>query len=186
MLDRRQILGAASTLPLPALSAQGTAPGKVLVLRQVATEPGIGDPPRYRLDRCAARRKLSAKGRRQAHAIGQRLAASGWRPRAVLTSPWRRCRACASGIVECLGLPVLQVTVLDARDSCFDQRSRGATPTAALHLRRAKLADARGFELWITHQINIPDLTGRLVAMGEGAWLIPGPLGLVLVDSFAA
>jgi hypothetical protein len=100
--------------------------------------------------------------------------------------PGASCRANASGIVERLGLPALPVTVLDARNSHFDGRSRGVTQTAALRLRRAKLADAQGLALWITHHVNMTDLTGRVVAMGEGVWLIPGPQAPGLVDSFSA
>jgi phosphohistidine phosphatase SixA len=186
MLDRRQSLGAASTLALPALSAQGTALATALVQRHTAAEPGIGDPPGYRLDRCASQRKLSAEGPRQARAIGQRLTTSGWRSSAVLTSQSCRCPGNASGIVEGRGLPALAVTVLDALDSHFDQRSRGAAQTAAQRLGRTKLADARGFELWVTHHVNMSDLTGRVVTMGEGVWLIRGSHGPILVDSFSA
>jgi len=186
MLDRRQLLAAASVLAVPASSAQGVAPGKVLILRHMTTEPGIGDPPGYRLDDCSTQRNLSVEGRRQAHAIGQRLATLGWRPSALLTSQWCRCRDSASGIADGLGPPAPAVTVLDALASYFDQRSRGAAQTAALRARMATLANARGFELWVTHQVNMTELTGRIVAMGEGVWLIPGPQGQMLVESFSA
>ena len=186
MPDRRQLLAAASVLAVPGSSAQGVAPGKVLILRHMTTEPGIGDPPGYRLDDCSTQRNLSVEGRRRAHAIGQRLATLGWRPRALLTSRWCRCRDSAVGIADGLGPPAPAVTPLDALDSYFDQRSRGIAQTAALRSRVAALASARGFELWVTHQVNMTDLTGRVVAMGEGVWLVPGPQGPVLVESFPA
>jgi broad specificity phosphatase PhoE len=186
MPNRRQLLGAAGALAVPALNAQGMLPGKVLILRHMATEPGIGDPPGYRLDDCSTQRNLSVEGRRQAHAIGQRLATSGWRPSALLTSQWCRCRDSAIGIADGLGPPAPALSALDALDSYFDQRSRGARQTAALRSRVTALANARGFELWVTHQVNMTDLTGRVVAMGEGVWLIPGPQGPVPVESFPA
>jgi broad specificity phosphatase PhoE len=186
MLDRRQILGAACTLALPALSAQDAAPGTVLILRHMATDPGIGDPPGYRLDRCATQRNLSVEGRRQAHAIGQRLAASGWRPTALLTSQWCRCRDSASGIAAGLGPPVPGVTVFEALDSFFEDRSREPAQTAILQQRLATLAGERGFEIWVTHQVNITALTDRVLAMGEGLWLSPGAHGKAQLKPFPA
>jgi broad specificity phosphatase PhoE len=186
MLDRRQILGAASVLAVPALSAQGMAPGKVLILRHAATEPGIGDPPGYRLDDCSTQRNLSAGGRLQAHAIGRRLATSGWRPNTLLTSQWCRCRDSASGIAAGLGPPVLGVTAFEALNSFFEDRSRETAQTAILRHRLATLALDRGFEVWVTHQVNITALTDRVLAMGEGLWLTPGEQGKAQLKPFPA
>jgi broad specificity phosphatase PhoE len=186
MLDRRQLLGAASLLVAPVWSAQREAPGSVLILRHAATEPGIGDPPGYRLDHCPSQRNLSAEGRRQAHAIGQRLAAHGWRPSALLTSQWCRCRDSASGIATGLGPPVLGVTAFEALNSFFEERSREPAQTAILRQRLGTLAGVRGFEIWVTHQVNIMALTDRVLAMGEGLWLTPGEQGKAQLKPFPA
>ena len=53
-----------------ALEAAFVAGGVALLLRHALTEPGIGDPPGYRLDDCRSQRNLSAEGRAQARALG--------------------------------------------------------------------------------------------------------------------
>ena len=58
---RRVLQAAAALLAAPALAVRaqaGEAP--VLVLRHAVTEPGVGDPPGYVLDRCETQRNLSA------------------------------------------------------------------------------------------------------------------------------
>lgn len=43
----------------------------VVLLRHAQTEPGIGDPPGFRLHECSTQRNLSAEGLSQAERIGQ-------------------------------------------------------------------------------------------------------------------
>ena len=43
--------------------------GQVVVMRHAATEPGVGDPPGFRLDDCRTQRNLSAAGREEARRI---------------------------------------------------------------------------------------------------------------------
>jgi hypothetical protein len=59
--------------PVPALVALQTG-GCALLMRHAATEPGIGDPPGYRLDACSSQRNLSPAGREQARRAGAWLA----------------------------------------------------------------------------------------------------------------
>ena len=174
VLDRRHFLSAAVGLALPARGTGNDAPGLVLMLRHAITDPGVGDPPGYRLDRCASQRRLSAAGLAQALAIGQRVARQYGPPSALLSSAWCRCLDTARGIAESLGAGTPAVRVFEPLNSFFDNVSNEPLQTAALRQRLAGLGRGGGFEIWVTHQVNITALTERVVAMGEGVWLGPG------------
>lgn len=161
-------------LAAAAAGARTPAPGAVLLLRHAATDPGVGDPPGYSLDQCATQRNLSALGRADARAIGAALATRGWVPRAIRSSRWCRCLDTAQGIAAGLGASAPQVTPWPALDSFFDDRAREPAQTAQLAARWRDLARSDGFELWVTHQVNITALTERSTAMGAGVWLRRG------------
>jgi phosphohistidine phosphatase SixA len=169
-MNRREVLrlGAASgiwvlkpgfaqtTLDLPALLRKGSC---VVMLRHAQTEPGIGDPPGYRLDQCSTQRNLSAEGKEQARQIGQWFKARGLTPRSVQTSPWCRCKDTAE-------LAFGAHTVLSSLASTFDNRGQQDSQTQELRAR-LKNIPAGHFEAWVTHQVNITALTGEVPAMGE-------------------
>jgi len=171
-MKRRTLLGAAL-----AASTAGAAPmrppGAVLLLRHAATEPGVGDPPGFVLEQCATQRNLSAEGRAQARALGAALLARGWRPRAIHSSRWCRCLDTAQGIAVGLGAAAPRVEPWPALDSFFGDRSREPAQSALLVARWRELArGGTGFELWVTHQVNITALTQAAPAMGAGLWLV--------------
>lgn len=56
-----------------------------------AAEPGIGDPPGFRLGVCATQRQLSEQGRAQSQRIGAWFSARGLAPAEVRSSAWCRC-----------------------------------------------------------------------------------------------
>jgi phosphohistidine phosphatase SixA len=168
---RRRALCAVLAFAAPSARARD-APAPVLVLRHAATDPGVGDPPGFRLDQCSTQRNLSPAGREQALAIGRRLRAEGWLPRQIRSSRWCRCLDTATLIAEGLGVP-LRPQPWPALDSFFGSRGSQAEQTALLRERLTASRDA-GFELWVTHQVNISALTGRATAMGDGLWLSPG------------
>ena len=64
-------------------------------MRHAATEPGLGDPPGFRLGDCATQRNLSDAGRADAQRIGERLRRERVPIARVYTSPWCRCRETA-------------------------------------------------------------------------------------------
>lgn len=163
MIDRRRLLAGAAALGLapPALCAAFDArhQGLVVMLRHAVTEPGIGDPPGYRLDDCRSQRNLSAEGRLQAQRLGERLAAQGLRPTRVRSSRWCRC-------LDTARLAFGGVEPWPALDSFFDDRGREPAQTAAL--REALPAVPPGeVQAWVTHQVNISALAGASTAMGE-------------------
>lgn len=159
------------------------AGGLVLLMRHAQTEPGIGDPPGFRLEDCATQRNLSPEGRASARAVGNELRARGLSRAEVRSSAWCRCRETA----ELLALgPVAHEPALD---SFFEDRSREPERTAAL---KGMIERWRGPEalVLVTHQVNITAATGFGTRMGEMlvleatpaggrvlARLIPGPGG---------
>jgi broad specificity phosphatase PhoE len=147
--------------------------GLVLLLRHARTEPGIGDPPGFRLDDCATQRNLSPEGRADARALGTYLRASGLLQAELRSSAWCRCRETA----ELLGLG--QVAHEPALDSFFEDRSQAAERTVAL---RAILAGWPGPAtlVLVTHQVNITAATGLATAMGEALLVEPTAGGRIL------
>jgi broad specificity phosphatase PhoE len=169
MLTRRTLLlgmslagvwAAPARADLSVLSQAFRAGGAALVLRHAVTDPGIGDPPGFRLDDCKTQRNLSAAGRIQAQSAGEVLAAADLRVDEVRSSRWCRCIDTAR-----LMFPAREVQVLAALDSFFDDRSRESAQTATLRRYLAQLGSRNA--VLVTHQVNISSLTGVSVAMGE-------------------
>jgi len=162
-MDRRRLLAAGAALGLGPAAAPAAfdtrSQGLVVMLRHAITEPGIGDPPGFRLDDCRSQRNLSAEGRLQAQRLGERLAAQGLRPTRVRSSRWCRC-------LDTARLAFGSVEPWPALDSFFDDRS--GEPAQTAQLREALVALAPGeVQAWVTHQVNISALTGEGTAMGE-------------------
>jgi phosphohistidine phosphatase SixA len=131
----------------------------VLMIRHAETEPGVGDPPGYRLDDCATQRNLSAGGRLQSRRLGEAMRAAGLQIGEVRASVWCRCRDTAD-------LAFGRHEVWPALNSFFDDREHQAAQTAAV---RAFVAAHRGpaLPVLVTHQVNISALSGTGVAMGH-------------------
>jgi phosphohistidine phosphatase SixA len=143
--------------------------GPVLLMRHAQTDPGIGDPPGFVLQRCATQRNLSPEGRAQARSFGATLAAQGLQPTALRSSRWCRCLHTADEISQGLGLAAA-TQPWTALDSFFDDRTNEPQQTAQL---RARLATLRGpgFELWVSHQVNISAFVGTATQMGQALWI---------------
>lgn len=133
--------------------------GVAVLLRHAATEPGIGDPPGFRLGECATQRLLSAPGREQARRIGTWFSARGLAPAEVRSSAWCRCLDTAT-------LAFGRAQPWSPLNSFFDDRSAESAQSAALRAALARLP-AQGFEVWVTHQVNITALTGVSPGVGE-------------------
>lgn len=134
--------------------------GCAVVFRHGQTVAGIGDPPGFALEACATQRNLNDEGRAQARRIGEWFSGHGLRPAAVRSSAWCRCQDTARGAFGA-------VDVWSPLNSTFDDAA--LSPAATARLREALRAiPATGFEVWVTHQVNISALTGRFAASGEG------------------
>ena len=150
----------------PDIAALLRAGGCAVMLRHAQTEPGVGDPPGFRIGECSTQRNLSAQGRAQARRIGEWFKARGLQARAVQSSAWCRCRDTAD-------LAFGRHTVLPALASTFGGRADQMAQTQTL---RALLdsVPAGQFDVWVTHQVNISSLTGEGPAMGEAVILGAG------------
>ena len=134
--------------------------GCVVLFRHARTVPGIGDPAGFRLDTCSGQRNLNDAGRAQARRIGEWFSERQLRPRAVRSSAWCRCKDTAQ-------LAFGSVEVWPPLNSTFDDSA--LSPAATAKLRDALRAlPPSGFEVWVTHQVNITALTGDFASMGEG------------------
>ncbi|OYW33073.1 MAG: histidine phosphatase family protein [Methyloversatilis sp. 12-65-5] len=147
------------------------AGGCALLMRHAATEPGIGDPPGYRLDTCGSQRNLSPAGREQARRAGAWLAQQGFVFDVVFSSRWCRCVDTAS-----LMFPGQPVEVLEALNSFFEDGSARERQTGALRSWLGSLDGSRRVAL-VTHQVNILALTGDNLAMGGAVVVQPDRRG---------
>lgn len=144
-----------------ALKAGGT-----IALFRHARAPGTGDPANFRLEECATQRNLSADGRRQAQAIGERFRIRQIPVERVLSSRW--CRALDTARLAFGD----RAEPFPPLDSFF--AGRGEEPAQTQALRRT-VQDWRsgGVLVLVTHQVNITALTG--VFPGEGEMLVLRP-----------
>jgi phosphohistidine phosphatase SixA len=166
---RRDVLLAAASMTMvarvpaqqdtlwPALHAGGVA----ILLRHAQTEPGLGDPPGFRIGDCSTQRNLSPEGRRQAERIGASLAAQRVRVERVLSSQWCRCLDTAR-----LAFPGATVVADAALNSFFDDRSSEPRQTREVLAKIAAIR-APANVAFVTHHVNILALTGLGVGSGE-------------------
>lgn len=138
------------------------AGGHVALVRHASTEPGLGDPPGYRLGDCASQRNLSAQGREEAKRIGERFRAEGVAVGKVYTSPWCRCRDTAT-------LAFGRAEDWDALASFFDARDREPKLTERVRNRIGTYSTRKpaGTVVMVTHHVNIAALTKEAVGTGE-------------------
>ena len=182
-LSRRRALVVVTAAALPAQAR--AAGGPVLLMRHAQTDPGVGDPPGFVLEQCATQRNLSPEGRAQARAFGATLATLGLRPTALRSSRWCRCLHTADEVAQGLGLGLGAATQpWTALDSVFDQRDREPAQTRLLRERLATLRGP-GFELWVSHQVNISAFVGAATQMGQALWINRRADGSIAATPFA-
>jgi phosphohistidine phosphatase SixA len=178
---RRRVVGFAGLVVVLVLLGLGSARaaepvwdalrggGQIVMLRHASTEPGLGDPPGFRLDDCATQRNLSEAGRAEARRIGAAFVLRAVPVARVLSSRWCRC-------VETARLAFGRVESWASLDSFFDDRSREPQQTRAVHALIAEPLTG-GNLILVTHQVNIAALTGIAPATGEMIVLSPEPGG---------
>ena len=170
-MERRVVLGLFAAALLPARAEESLwaalqAGGHVVLVRHALTEPGVGDPPGFRLGACATQRNLSEEGRRDARALGEALRARRVPVSAVLASPWCRC-------VETARLAFGREPQLEpALGNLFGRREREAQQVAALRKLVARPADG-GNLFMVTHGSTTLALTGVSPGTGEMVVLVP-------------
>lgn len=139
--------------------------GHAMIVRHAATDPGVGDPPGFRIEDCATQRNLSAAGREQAASMRRALAEHGVAFDLVLSSRWCRC-------LDTARIAFGRVDPWPALDSFFDDRSRAPAQAAEVRMRVSAWRGPGNLAL-VTHQVNITELTGVVPAPGEAVVLKP-------------
>ncbi len=145
---------------LAVLAREWRREGGVLLIRQAATEPGLGDPPGFVLGHCPTQRNLSEEGRQASRQLGLALRQLGLQPDVVRSSQWCRCQDTAR-------LAFGAFEDWPALNSTFAGQGDAAAQQAALRQRLQGLPKGR-MEVWVTHQVNMTALTGAYPSMGEG------------------
>ena len=166
-----------AALPLPAQADEAAAwtalrSGQAVVaLMRHADAPGVGDPPGWRLDDCRTQRNLSAEGRAQARATGERFSAERVSIARLMSSPWCRCIDTA----RLMNVGPVQT------DPTFSNAFVLSDQHDALTAGARKVIAAwqgPGALLVVTHGANIRALTGRSLASGEVIVVSAGKAGV--------
>ena len=165
LASRPLVSNAAVAAGDPAAILRAGGDGLVVVMRH-ALAPGTYDPPGFRADDCSTQRNLSDAGRAQARRIGAWYRKRGLVPASVRSSS--RCRC-----LDTARLAFGNAQHWAPLDSFIDDRSREPAQTAVLRAELARLADERapGFQVWVTHQVNIVALAGNDARSGEALLL---------------
>jgi phosphohistidine phosphatase SixA len=157
--------GQAVALEVPVLSLAEAAKklsagGYVLVMRHGTTEPGVGDPPGFKLNDCKSQRNLSTEGRAQLKRFAEAIKAAGIKVDDVASSEWCRCK-------ETADLVFGKHTTWSALNSFFSSVKR--TEFQQSEELRAVLPYVKAPKnaVWVTHQVNITALTGFVPAASE-------------------
>ena len=146
--------------------------GEAVVLLRHALAPGIGDPSDFELGDCATQRNLSAAGRAQAKAIGERFRANGITAARVYSSQWCRCLETA----RLLGLG--GVVPFPGLNSFFRHRSAAPQRTAAVRdLLQTQTRTGAPPLVLVTHQVNITALIDLFPDSGEMIIVRPAVVG---------
>jgi broad specificity phosphatase PhoE len=186
-MQRRQVLVGGGLLLLGAragaqqaeLWPELTRGGVAILLRHAQTEPGVGDPPNFRIGDCSTQRNLSEVGRQQARRIGSAFATHSVRIEQVLSSQWCRCLETAR-----LAFPGNQVEPFAALNSFFEDRSSEPKQTRDALARIAAIR-APANVAFVTHHVNILALTGEAVGSGEAVLVRPAGTALRVIGRLA-
>ncbi len=90
------LAAAAPAIADQALWSQLRSGGYVVFVRHALTDPGVGDPPGFRLGDCKTERNLSIAGRAEARRLGEAFRREKIPVAQVLSSEWCRCRETAT------------------------------------------------------------------------------------------
>ena len=142
-----------------ALWAQLRIGGLVVFIRHAETDPGVGDPPGFRLEDCKTQRNLNAAGREQARRLGEAFRRERVPIAQVLSSEWCRCRDTAVLAFE-------RYEPWPALNNLFGRRGSEPAQTRAM-LERTGAYRGKGNLVLVTHGATIVPVAGVNPAQGE-------------------
>lgn len=134
--------------------------GNVVFIRHAQTEPGIGDPPDFKVTDCATQRNLSNEGRADAKVIGQAFRSRQVVISEVLSSRWCRC-------LDTARIAFGKVTPSLMLDSMFNDPVKPDAEKVAELQTFLNGHNAPGNLVFVTHAQNIERLTGVSPRSGE-------------------
>ena len=133
--------------------------GKVIFLRH-ALAPGNGDPKNFDLNDCRTQRNLDEIGRRQARAIGKRIAAAELNLAGIYSSQWCRCLETA------LLLDLGAVTPFDGLNSFYQNHAPRDATLVKLKSMLANLPPDGAPVIMVTHYVTIQAVANIAVPSG--------------------
>lgn len=136
--------------------------GFVLLIRHAATDPGVGDPPGFRLDECKTQRNLSDAGRSEARRLGEAFRSRRVPVSEVRSSQWCRCLDTARLAFGTAN----RIEPWDALNSLFQDSSRETEQTRAVVALAQSVKPPDNLVL-VTHNVNVRALTGVSPATAE-------------------
>jgi phosphohistidine phosphatase SixA len=175
-ISKRVILGLSTLVGTlaPALADETAAwaalrqGAHVALMRHAEAPGGAGDPPGFRLDDCRTQRNLSARGRADAKAVGERLRTQGVAVTKLLSSPWCRCVDTA----RLLSIGPVEIEPTFSNAFVLADRRPALTAGARTLVSAWK---GPGTLLVVTHGTNIQALTGVNPDSGEIVVVEPRP-----------
>jgi phosphohistidine phosphatase SixA len=152
-----------------AVWSQLRAGGLVVFVRHAETDPGVGDPPGFRLDDCKTQRNLSAAGREQAKRLGDTLRRERVPVGQVLSSEWCRCRDTAT-------LAFGRYETWPALNNLFGRAQNEPAQKQAM-LERAGAHREKDNLILVTHGSTVVPVAGVSPAQGEIVVMKPAGAG---------
>ncbi len=143
--------------------------GYVVLLRHGLTEPGVGDPPGFRLGDCKTERNLNAEGRAESKRLGEAFRRYKVPVAQVLSSEWCRCKDTAE-------LAFGRHEVWSPLNNLFGRHESAAAQRSAI-LERASRFRGAGNLILVSHGSTIVQVAGVSPAMGEMVVMKPAGAG---------
>ena len=143
--------------------------GYVVLLRHGLTEPGVGDPPGFKLSDCRTERKLNAEGRAESKRLGEAFRRRQVPIAQVLSSEWCRCKDTAE-------LAFGRYETWPALNNLFGRHDNAAAQRSAI-LERASRFRGPGNLVLVSHGSTIVQVAGINPAMGEMVVMKPAGAG---------
>ena len=143
--------------------------GYVVLLRHGLTEPGVGDPPGFKLGDCKTERNLNAEGRAESKRLGEAFRRRKIPVAQVLSSEWCRCKDTAE-------LAFGRYEVWRPLNNLFGRHENAAAQRGAI-LERASRFRGSGNLILVSHGSTIVQVAGINPAMGEMVVMKPAGAG---------
>jgi len=145
------------------------AGGLVVFIRHGLTDPGVGDPPGFKLGECKTERNLNAEGRGESRRLGEAFQRRKIPVAQVLSSEWCRCRDTAE-------LAFGRYETWNALNNLFGRPENAEAQKRAM-LDRASRFQGPGNLILVSHGATIVTVAGVSPAPAEMVVMRPAGTG---------